>query len=397
MKFHDALLLFGPAWVIMMADVDASSVITAVTNGEIYGYGLIFFLLILSIPLFIIQDAMGRIGSTVQGYGFGDLMRMQFSKRIAVISSFPMFGIDIFTYVIEYAGIGTGALIIGIPLYISLPSIFLVHLLILLLKEYKIIEKPLLLVSFLLPVAFLGEMLLRGVRTDGGISSLFYFSTSHNYVFFLAANVGAVIMPFMLFYQSSATSYKYVRLKMKIEDRIKWSRKETLAGAFFSELIMVIIEIGSTGIKKNIGVLNPVTLSQNLLTIAGPYSHIFFGFGLIMAGFLALVTISLGSSWGTLESLGKYNQKNMVILYIAESLPALILTLVISHLQSIVGFVLELMSLSPLVLILPGIMGGLLVRDKRIMGKYAYGPFSAAIYWITLTVMVSFGILSILI
>lgn len=397
MKLRDALLLFGPAWVIMMADVDASSVITAVTNGEIYGYGLIFFLMILSIPLFIIQDAMGRIGSTVQGYGFGDLIRMQFSKKIAVISSFPMFGIDIFTYVVEYAGIGTGALIIGIPLYISLPSIFLVHLLILLLKEYRIIEKPLLLVSFLLPLAFLGEMLLRGVRTNGGINSLFYFSASHNYVFFLAANVGAVIMPFMLFYQGSATSYKYVHLKIKIEDRIRWSRKETLAGAFFSELIMVIIEIGSTGIKKNIGVLNPVTLSQNLLTIAGPYSHIFFGLGLIMAGFLALVTISLGSSWGTLESLGKYTQKNIVILYISESLPALVLTLAISHLQSIVGFVLELMSLSPLVLLLPGIMGGLIVTDKRIMGKYAYGPFAAAIYWITLTLMVSFGILSILI
>ena len=395
MKLRDALVLFGPAWVIMMADVDASSVITAVTNGEMYGYGMIFFLLILSIPLFIIQDAMGRIGSTVEGYGFGDLIRMHFSKRMAVLASFPMFGIDIFTYVVEYAGIGIGALIIGIPLYISLPTIFVIHLLILLLKEYTRIEKPLIVVSFILPIAFIGEMLLRGVQIHDGLQSFFYFSSSHNYIFFLAANVGAVIMPFMLFYQSSATSYKYTKLKMKIDDGIRWSRKETLTGAFFSELIMVVIEMGSTGIHRNSGVLDVESLSQNLLTIAGPYSHIFFGIGLIMAGFLALVTISLGSSWGTLESLGKYTHRNMVILYMTESIPALILTLLISHPQSMVFFVLELMSLSPIVLLLPGIMGGLIVTNKKIMGKYAYGPFAEAIYWITLIIMVSFGVLSI--
>ncbi len=314
MRLRRLLALFGPAWIIMMADVDASSVITAVSNGEIYGYGLIYLLLILSIPLFIIQDAMGRVGAALPGYGFGDIIRMKFSRKIALSASIPMFITDIFTYVVEYAGIGTGFLLVGIPLYISLPSIFLVHLSILLLKEYRRIEKPLILLSFLLPLAFLSELILRG--TDHlELSSLFYFSASHSYAFFIAANVGAVIMPFMLFYQSSATSYKYKMENIRPEHGIPWVRKETLAGAVISELIMVVIEMGTTGIGNVKNVLNAQDISQSLTAIAGSLSPLFFGAGLIISGFIALVTISLGSSWGTLESLGKYSDRNEVILY----------------------------------------------------------------------------------
>ncbi|MCL4346211.1 MAG: divalent metal cation transporter [Candidatus Thermoplasmatota archaeon] len=396
MKLRGALSLFGPAWIIMMADVDASSVITAVSNGEIYGYGLVYFLLLLIIPLFIIQDAMGRIGAAAPGYGFGDLIRMQFSGRTAMLSSFPMFATDMFTYVVEYAGIGTGALLIGIPLYISLPTIFIIHLAILMLREYGRIEKPLILASFLLPIAFLGELVLRGGSGIDGISSFFHFSSTHSYIFFLSANVGAVVMPFMLFYQSSATSYKYARMHTGIEAGVRWSRRETIVAAFFSELIMVVIEMGSTGLDINDNVMNPGGIASALESIAGPYSPLFFGIGLILAGFIALVAISLGSSWGTLESIGKYSHRNMVMLYVAESVPALIITLTVSGFRSIVGLVLELMSVSPLILILPGIMGGLIVTDRKIMGKYAYGIKAATAYWITLAVMIFFGVLSLI-
>ena len=43
---------FGPAWIVMIADVDAASIVTAAQDGASYGYGLVWFLLILAIPLF---------------------------------------------------------------------------------------------------------------------------------------------------------------------------------------------------------------------------------------------------------------------------------------------------------------------------------------------------------
>ena len=38
---------FGPAWVVMIADVDAASILTAAADGALYGYSLVWFLLLL--------------------------------------------------------------------------------------------------------------------------------------------------------------------------------------------------------------------------------------------------------------------------------------------------------------------------------------------------------------
>ena len=51
---------FGPAWLVMIADVDAASIITAAETGAMYNYGLIWLLLVLIIPLFFIQEAAGK-------------------------------------------------------------------------------------------------------------------------------------------------------------------------------------------------------------------------------------------------------------------------------------------------------------------------------------------------
>ncbi len=36
---------FGPAWVVMIADVDAASILIAAADGAQYGYSLVWFLL----------------------------------------------------------------------------------------------------------------------------------------------------------------------------------------------------------------------------------------------------------------------------------------------------------------------------------------------------------------
>ncbi len=51
----------GPAWIVMIADVDAPSVLTAATVGATYSYDLTWFFLVLIVPLFVIQEASGRV------------------------------------------------------------------------------------------------------------------------------------------------------------------------------------------------------------------------------------------------------------------------------------------------------------------------------------------------
>ncbi|MDG6910645.1 MAG: divalent metal cation transporter, partial [Nitrososphaerota archaeon] len=97
------LAVLGPAWIVMMADVDAPSVITAGESGAAYGYHLVFVLLILIVPLFFIQEASGRLG-VATGKGLAEVVRDGYSQRMAMVTALPMFVTDFLSYTVEYTG-----------------------------------------------------------------------------------------------------------------------------------------------------------------------------------------------------------------------------------------------------------------------------------------------------
>lgn len=79
----------GPAWIVLTADDDAQSTLTAATAGAVCGYGLAWFFLVLTVPLFIIQGVSGRIGIAT-GRRLGEFIRMSYSRGTAVLASLPM-------------------------------------------------------------------------------------------------------------------------------------------------------------------------------------------------------------------------------------------------------------------------------------------------------------------
>jgi Mn2+/Fe2+ NRAMP family transporter len=52
--------------VVAFADTEAGSITTAATSGAQYGYALILLQVLLIVPLFIVQEMTGRLG-TVTG------------------------------------------------------------------------------------------------------------------------------------------------------------------------------------------------------------------------------------------------------------------------------------------------------------------------------------------
>jgi manganese transport protein len=296
-KFWQLRRTFGPAWIVMIADVDAASIITAAQDGASYGYGLVWFLLILVIPLFFIQEAAGRIGIAT-GQGLGEVIRRNYSRRTALLMSLPMAGTDIMSYIAEYAGIALGFELIGIPVIYSLPVAYVLHLLLVWRKKYLTIEKFLLAISAVFILSYFGSLYMRGLPPLGDISSFVALSSSPRYLYLIAASAGAVVMPFMLFYQASATAEK--------KTTYLWaSRVETMVGAIASEGIMIMILLATVGVAPSSFSLNSVgELSRGLSSIANDYSPYLFAIGLISAAFLALVVISLASAWAVTEASG---------------------------------------------------------------------------------------------
>lgn len=370
--------VFGPAWLVMMADVDAASVITAMQSGASYKYGLVLILIALIIPLYFIMEVAGRVGAATKK-GLGELVRENFSRNLAIVLSFPMAVTDFLSYVAEYAAMAVGLGIVGIPPLVSLPIIYAIHILVVFKQEYEKAEKYLLGVSLVLLLAYIFFM-TRGIPSA---HSLIPSKIDNDFLFLIAANVGAVVMPFMLFYQTTATAKKAYH-------SVKATRTETLIGAIFSEIIMVAIVFASVGLGSNIAIGDNASLSSAIMNIGGAYAPYVFAIGLVAAGFLGLVVISLAGSWGVVEALNLKGSTWFKI-YIAESLPAVVL---VFFFNDLIGLVLTLMVALIFVLIGPVVAMGLLAQNKRLMGEHALGTFDKIAFWGSVSAIVACGLLA---
>ena len=367
---------FGPAWIVMIADVDAPSVLTAATVGATYSYGLIWFFIALILPLFVIQETSGRIGMAT-GKGLGMVIRENFSARVAALASLPMAAVSVVSYVAEYAGIAVGMELVGVPPYVSVPVAYAAYVLVVVRGKYLTTEKALLAVTAVLIVSYAGSLVARGTVASGA----FYLSTQPEYFFLLAASAGSVVMPFMLFYQASATAEKgHTRL---------WAmRTETLVGAVASELGMIVIVMATSGLSSSLDLTDPRALTQALSTLAGAFAPYVFAVGLVAAAFLALVVISLGSSWAVVDTMG-WRKERFFWVYVLESLPAVVVPIVF---PAPLPLVLSLMVLFVFILVGPGILMGMLGSDKGIMGEYASSTPWKAAYWASLAAVLAFGV-----
>ncbi len=370
----------GPGWIAMIADFDAASILTAAQTGISFGYRFVWFLILLIFPLYFIQEACGRIGLAT-GMGLGTAIRMRFSRKVSVGSSFPMALTDIITYVAEYSGIAIGLSLIGIPPYIGLPFFFVIYLLLVYRRKFRAVEVTLISITMMLIVAMVAALAGRGLVSSPAL----YVSSSPTFLFMLGANAGAVVMPFMLFYQSSATTHKPGTL-------LRMLRMETMFGAIATEVLMVITEMLFTGS----GIFDGNTLSSSVMyslhSVAGEYSGILFGIGIISAAFVSLVVISLASSWGIVESAG-ISPDNSFRIYVVESLPALLIAMLIPYHLSLILYAMVFLVFA---LIVPGIMAGIISSDRRLMGNLSSSMKSRIAYWSSMIVTISFGFMAIL-
>ncbi len=406
-KIKYLLRFSGPAWLVMIADMDAGSTIGAAETGAIFKYGMIWFMLLLIIPLYTVQETSGRIGLATR-MGLGEVIRRNYSHRIAILTTMPMVLTDVITYIIEYLGIAIGLSLFGIPILFTLPLFYLIHILVVIHGKYRLTESILLLISALLIIAFLGALIVRGIRPYSPV----YFVPSTNFLFMLAVNVGAVIMPFMLFFQASATAEKITQLEEKypqasLRDEfgknsygslystaIKFMRVETLIGAIVTEMLMIVVEMVMSGVNPGMNFASIPQLAGGLSAIAGAYSPYLFGIGLVGAAFLALVVISMGSAWGFMEALGIRRGKSPII-YITESFPAVIIALILPE-SSLINSVLYLLVLFVFVLIGPGTLMGLIARNRSIMGQHFTSRKGEVAYWGSLLFVLVFGVLAVI-
>ncbi|HYM40464.1 MAG TPA: divalent metal cation transporter [Thermoplasmata archaeon] len=391
MNLHvrETVAALGPAWLVMIADVDVASIVTGLQAGASWGYHMIFVMLLLTVPLFLIQDAAGRLG-TVGRVGLGEAIGHKYGRRTALFAALPMAVTDFLEYVAEYAGIAIGLTLLGLPVLLGLLVAYGVHMAIVVGREYRQAEILLLPVSFALVATLVASVLLfhvdLGQVAREGLSPIQpYGDPSFRYL--AAASIGAVVMPWMLYFHSGADARKGLGLQ-----DVRRERRTTLVSAVVSELVMAAIVIvgvqlpalgGAVGVQSAAGVLAPI----------GPFATTIVGIGFLAAGFLALVVVSMGSTWGVMEAAGTTSRRSLLSIYVGESAPALLLVVFTT---SYVPLILGLM-VSFTVIIIPSLFFlGRLVSDPDTMRGRPFRRTETIAFWAASAAVVGGGLLGML-
>ncbi|MFP3220387.1 MAG: NRAMP family divalent metal transporter [Candidatus Marsarchaeota archaeon] len=384
--------VFGPAWITMMADMDAPSIVTALVSGEQFGYRLVSLMILLIIPLYLVQEMAGRLGS-VTGKGLAFLVRERYGKRWSSITVGGVFLVDSLAYVGEFAGVVAGGELLGLPLAVSLSLAFAFHTAIVLTGSYKKVERILLLLSSFL-LLFVVMALISKPNAGQLLAGMNPFQPymDSSFAYMAVADIGAVVMPFMIFYQQSAVIDK--RLSKR---DLRWEKLETFLGSVATQFLMICVMVASAAVASRMGgKAEADDLSLVFSAIGGRLGVMVFAIGLIAAGFLAAITISLASAYGTGEYFGwtsTLNQRDFkspfYILYFTEVIPAIV---VIAWFQRLVPIIIDAMALNGLVLIFPLFFLIKLSGDEAVMGEYRNGKLRQAVSWLMALIITALSV-----
>lgn len=297
------LAVFGPGLVVMLADTDAGSIITAAQTGAVWGYKMISIQLILIPILYIAQELTVRLGIVSQK-GHGQLIKESFGKAWAWFSVSTLMICCVGGLITDLVGIAGIGQLFGIHAWLSvlITIIFLIAMAIT--GSFKSVERCALFIGLceliFIVVAVMAHPTLKPVLR--GLAA--FPITNPSYLYLAAANIGAVIMPWMIFYQQSAVVDKGLTVK-----DIKAARWDTAIGALVTQVIMisVIMTTAATIGKVNLGTpLNTVPQISHALTpfLGLTAGKILFALGMLGASLVAAIVVSLTAAWGLGEVTG---------------------------------------------------------------------------------------------
>lgn len=297
------LSVWGPGLVVMLADTDAGSLITASQSGAQWGYRMVLPQLILMPVLYVVQEMTVRLG-IVTGRGHGALIRERFGRGWAWLSAFTLFASAIGALLTEFAGVAGVGELFGISRWVSIPIATVALLALALTGSYRRVERIGLIVGAA-ELAFLVAMVMARPSPEALIAGLSSMPLGDpSYLLLVAANVGAVIMPWMIFYQQGAVVDK--RLSV---NTIRQARYDTAFGAVLTQLIMIAVVVTMASTIGNQGGNAPLETVGQIANSLTPYlghlgGTVLFGLGMLGAALVAAIVASLAGAWGLAEVFG---------------------------------------------------------------------------------------------
>jgi Mn2+/Fe2+ NRAMP family transporter len=267
------------------------------------GYQLLLLQLILAPILFVVQELTVRLG-IVSGKVHGDLIRQQFGRGWSLLSVGTLVLACIGALLSELSGLAGAGLMFGVPVSLTMTIVVGGLIIMAYTSSYLSVERIAMCIG-----AFELVFLVVAWRAHPDPAAMLSGSLSipwkePKYLYLVAANIGAVIMPWMVFYQQSAVIEK----KLTIDD-LRAARWDTAFGAIVTQVIMaaVLIATAATLGKAHTGAaLDTVQQIAEAITpfLGEGAGKLLFAMGMIGSALVATIVVTLTAARTMGEVLG---------------------------------------------------------------------------------------------
>lgn len=390
--------IFGPATITAMADNDASGVATYAISGAKLGYPILFLLIPITVLLGITQE-MGIRVSLVTRKGLADLIREHHGVPVAVFIFICLFIANMGTIVVDVAAFKTTAAILNLPA-IPLVLFMIVLTFIFVTKGNYKLTQNVMLISCLFYLTYIfsafksnpdWKLALSNLAFPHGIS--FPSGYWKDYIIIGLGVLGTTITPWGQFFISS------FGLDKKIDaDNIRYSQIETYIGAFLTDFFsfFMIVATAATLFVHGITLESGEQASMAIAPFAGKLAALLFAFGIMNAGFMGIVIVSLSTAYAFSEFFGLNGSldvsfeksKTFYILFVLQ----LILSFLLVLLPFVNLFQIAVASQILNAMMLPPIFYYLIkfTNSKKIMGAFVNNSFQK---WFAIggTILVGFA------
>jgi Mn2+/Fe2+ NRAMP family transporter len=300
-KWITYLAIAGPGIIAANAGNDAGGIITYASAGSQYQYRTLFFMVLVTVGLVVVQEMCARLG-TYTGKGLAALIREEFSLRLASFALFFLVVANVGLVVSEFAGIGAALQLLGVTRYLSIPLAAMAIWALVMFGSYRYAERLFLVLSLVFltyPIAaFLGHPDWTMVASQ---TLLPHMIASKDFILLGVALIGTTITPYMQLYVAAAVADKGLG-----PDEYRFERVDTVGGAIIGDVIswFIIVATGAAIGKSKLALTSARDAAQALRPVAGSSSVDLFAVGLLGASMLAGAVVPLSTAYAVSEALG---------------------------------------------------------------------------------------------
>lgn len=291
--------LQGPGVLACLADTDAGCLLVAAQSGARWGYSLLPLQVLLIPVLFVAQELTIRLGIYTKK-GLTALILHNFGNKWCFLSTSILLVECVGAIVSEMSGIAAVARLWGINHGFAIIMAAALIIAVVFGFGYRQIEAigislGMFELTFVCTMFYFRPSPLQVLRGS------FEFHGESQFHQLVSANIGAVIMPWMLYFQQSAI----VARRLSTKQELREERGGTLLGSVLTQLVMIGTLVSLAAVHKQGKDLEDV---QDLVTALSPVFGELWSTILVSAAFLggsisAAFVVSLAATWAACEAL----------------------------------------------------------------------------------------------